>query len=144
MSVKFRETLYLIGAIVPALLGLIVLYGGITQGAADNFAQVVTGLITMMGATAPATAAVMTRKQVKEGVLDASPMETVITGVTQVVEAQKKADDEIERVKAILQEAVGGMPVLGPIASDIVDDIPTLSEAVEQVQGSLTAQILGR
>ena len=138
MSVKFREVLYLIGTIVPSLLGLVVMFSGIEQGVADNIGQVFAGLVTLLGATAPATAAVMTRKQVKDGTLSASPMETVITGVSQVVQAQKKADEEVIKVKELLQGAISNVPVLGPMASQIVEEVPTPSE----VLGSLTSAIL--
>ena len=65
---------------------------------------------------APATAAAVVRKQNKQGAFETSPMENVVTGVTQVVEAQQKADQEVERVKNLLSEAVSSVPMLGPMA----------------------------
>ena len=140
MSPKARQSLYLIGTAVPAVLGLLVMWSGVSQEGADNMAQVFTGYPTLVGAGAPATAAAVVRKQNKQGTFQTSPMENVITGVGQVVEAQQKADQEVERVKNLLSEAVSSVPMLGPMASTVIDDIPSAS----QVTGSLTSQILRR
>ena len=140
MSPKARQSLYLIGTAVPAVLGLLVMWSGVSQEGADNMAQVLTGLLTLAGASAPATAAAVVRKQNKQGAFETSPMENVVTGVTQVVEAQQKADQEVERVKNLLSEAVSSVPMLGPMATTVIDDIPSVSQAT----GSLTSQILRR
>ena len=140
MSPKARETLYLIGTMIPAIVGILVMWTGVSQEGADNLAQVITGLITLLGAGAPATAAAVVRKQNKQGTFETSPMENVITGVTQVVEAQQKADEEVERVKNLLSEAVATVPVLGPAASSAIRELPSVSE----VTGSLTSEILRR
>ena len=140
MSPKARETLYLIGTMIPAIVGILVMWTGVTQEGADNMAQVVTGLITLVGAGAPATAAAVVRKQNKQGTFQTSPMENVITGVGQVVEAQQKADQEVERVKNLLSEAVSNVPMLGPAASNMIRELPSVSE----VSGSLTSQVLRR
>lgn len=140
MSPKARETLYLIGTMIPAIVGILVMWTGVSQEGADNLAQVVTGLITLVGAGAPATAAAVVRKQNKQGTFQTSPMENVITGVGQVVEAQKKADQEVERVKDLLSDAVASVPMLGPAASNAIRELPSVSE----VTGSLTSEILRR
>lgn len=140
MSPKARETLYLIGTMIPAIVGILVMWTGITQEGADNLAQVVTGLITLVGAGAPATAAAVVRKQNKQGTFQTSPMENVITGVGQVVEAQKKADEEVERVKNLLSDAVVNVPMMGPAAAAAIRELPSVSE----VTGSLTSQVLRR
>ena len=140
MSPKARETLYLIGTMIPAIVGILVMWTGVSQEGADNLAQVITGLITLLGAGAPATAAAVVRKQNKQGTFETSPMENVITGVTQVVEAQQKADEEVERVKNLLSEAVASVPVLGPAASSAIRELPSVSD----VTGSLTLEILRR
>jgi hypothetical protein len=116
------------------------MWSGVSQEGADNMAQVLTGLLTLAGASAPATAAAVVRKQNKQGAFETSPMENVVSGVTQVVEAQQKADQEVERVKDLLSEAVSNVPMLGPVAANVIDDIPSVS----QVTGSLTSQILRR
>lgn len=140
MSPKARETLYLIGTMIPAIVGILVMWTGVSQEGADNLAQVITGFITLIGAGAPATAAAVVRKQNKQGTFETSPMENVITGVTQVVEAQQKADEEVERVKNLLSEAVASVPVLGPAASSAIRELPSVSD----VTGSLTSEILRR
>ena len=56
MSPKIRQSLYYLGAMVPSVLGFLLIWGGIDQGAADNLGQIVAGIINMVGAAAPATA----------------------------------------------------------------------------------------
>ena len=47
MSPKARETLYLIGTMIPAIVGILVMWTGVAQEGADNLAQVVTGCLQM-------------------------------------------------------------------------------------------------
>ena len=97
-------------------------------------------MLTLAGASAPATAAAVVRKQNKQGAFETSPMENVVSGVTQVVQAQQKADQEVERVKDLLSDAVASVPMLGPAASNAIRELPSVSE----VTGSLTSEILRR
>ncbi|BBC43569.1 holin [Mycobacterium phage VC3] len=124
MSPKIRETLYYVGTLVPGILGIALIWGGIDAGAAANVGDIVAGALNLIGATAPATAAVKVNRQRKDGTLTASPVEQVTKGVEQVLAAKQTAEAEVERVKQALETAVNGaVPQLGPLASQILNGV---------------------
>ncbi|QJD52568.1 holin [Mycobacterium phage AN9] len=124
MSPKIRETLYYVGTLVPGILGIALIWGGIDAGAAANVGDIVAGALNLIGATAPATAAVKVNRQRKDGTLTASPVEQVTKGVEQVLAAKQTAEAEVERVKQALETAANGaVPQLGPLASQILNGV---------------------
>ncbi|QGZ16814.1 holin [Mycobacterium phage Phaded] len=130
MSPKIRETLYYVGAIVPALLGIALIWGGIDAGAADSIGNIIAGALNLIGATAPAVAAKKVNEQRKDGTLATSAVEQVTKGVEQVIAARDAAQAEVEKVT----QAVGGVLSdvqraaeavnLGPLASQILSGLP--------------------
>ncbi|AAC18451.1 holin [Mycobacterium phage Lakes] len=124
MSPKIRETLYYVGTLVPGILGIALIWGGIDAGAAANIGDIVAGALNLVGAAAPATAAVKVNQQRKDGTLTTSPVDQVTRGVEQVLAAKQNAEAEVERVKQALESAVNGaVPQLGPLASQILNGI---------------------
>ena len=122
MSPKIRQSLYYLGAMVPSVLGFLLIWGGIDQGAADNLGQIVAGIINMVGAAAPATAAVKVGQQRKDGTFDTpSAADRVISGVQEALAQQQAAQDELDRVKDAVAGAIGAIPVLGPLASQVLE-----------------------
>ena len=122
MSPKARQIVYYIGTLVPGLLGLALIFGGIEAGAAENLEAIVAGFLNLLGASAPATAAVKVRQQRKDGTLTGSPAEQVTRGVEQVIEAKRAAEEEVARVRQVFDTAIGGVPVLGPRVSQLIGD----------------------
>ena len=124
MSPKVRQSIYQIGTIVPALLGLLLIWGGIDAGAAEHVNQIVAGFVAIFGSAAPATAAREVKKQRNDGTFEsAAPVDQVINGVQAVIEAQKQAQAEVERVKSVLSDVVSDVPVLGPLGKQVLDSI---------------------
>ncbi|AEJ94496.1 holin [Mycobacterium phage Backyardigan] len=128
MSPKIRESLYYVGTIIPALLGLGMIWGGIDAGAAESIGSIVTGALALLGAVAPATAAVKVNQQRKDGTLEPiAPVEQVVNGVQAVIAAQQAAQAELDRVKDAVTGAIGIVPnivpQLGPLAQQAVDAI---------------------
>ncbi|QBP31397.1 holin [Mycobacterium phage Miramae] len=139
MSPKVRESLYYVGTIIPALLGLGMIWGGIDAGAADSIGDIITGALALLGATAPATAAVKVNKQRKDGTLEPlAPVEQVVNGVQAVIAAQQSAQAELDRVKDAVTGAIGiipgVLPQLGPLAQQAVDAVNSFPTAYSQVQ----------
>ncbi|AUV61969.1 holin [Mycobacterium phage SWU2] len=54
-----------------------------------------------------------------------TPGDKVVKGVEKVIEAQKQAQAELDRVKGVVTGAVGTIPGLGPLASDLINSVPT-------------------
>uniref|UniRef100_A0AAU8GQK8 Holin n=1 Tax=Mycobacterium phage BabyBack TaxID=3158877 RepID=A0AAU8GQK8_9CAUD len=130
MSPKVRQTLYYIGTIIPALLGIALIWGGIDAGVAENIGNILTGALNLIGAAAPATAAVKVNQQRKDGTLATNAVDQVVKGVEQIVAAKQAAEAEVTKV----QEAIGGVLSdvqraaesvnLGPLASQIINQLP--------------------
>lgn len=127
MTPKSRQTIYLLGTIIPSILGLAVLWGGFDQGAAQNVGQIIAGLVALLGAGAPAVAASTIAKQKKDGTFDTvAPADQVINGVQAVIEAQAHATAELERAKQAVVEVAGVVPVFGPLAQQVIRSLPSV------------------
>lgn len=125
MTPKFRQSLYYVGTIIPALLGLVAVWGGLSDDTMTNLSQVIMGVLSLAGATAPAVAAKNIRTQRADGTLETvAPADAVINGVQAVIQAQAQATTELERVRTAVTEAVGAAPVVGPLAQQILNGLP--------------------
>ncbi|ALA48445.1 holin [Mycobacterium phage Lolly9] len=121
MNPKIRQSIYYVGAIVPGLLGLFMLWAGLTQDDADSIQNIVSGVVSILGAGAPATAAIKVGQQRKDGTFDSvSPAEAVVNGVQAVLEAQASAAAEVDKVKTAITGAVNQIPGFGPLAAQII------------------------
>lgn len=137
MTPKLRQSIYYLGTIVPGVLGLALIWGGIDAGAAKNIGDILVGLTSLLGAAAPATAAVKVQQQRKDGTLDnLSPAEQVVKSVQSVIQAQASASSDLELVKQAVAGAVGIIPGIGPLASQIINTIAP----GPQYQGFLSVQ----
>lgn len=122
MSPKIRQSLYYIGTIIPAFLGLAMIWGGFDSGAADNIEQILGGVLALAGATAPATAAAKVKEQRKDGTFDVlSPSDAVVNGVQAVIQTQIAATAELDKVKNAVANAVGAVPGVGPLAQQLIN-----------------------
>ncbi|AZS08214.1 holin [Mycobacterium phage IronMan] len=130
MSPKVRQTIYYLGTIVPGVLGIALVWGGIDAGAANSIGDIIAGALALIGASAPATAAVQVGKQRKDGTLATSAVEQVTKGVEQVIAARDAAQAEVERVTQAVGGVLGDVQRaaeainLGPLASQILKGLP--------------------
>ncbi len=123
MTPKVRQSIYQLGTVVSAVLGLLLIWGGVSAGTADHVNTIVAGLVALLGSAAPATAAREVGKQRKDGVFDpAAPAEMAIAGVEAVAAAQRAAQAEVERVRDVFSTVISDVPVLGPLALQVLDD----------------------
>ncbi len=124
MTPKIRQTVYLLGTVVSSIIGAILLWGGIDAGMAEHLNEVITGLVALLGAGAPAIAASTVNKQRKDGTLDSiAPADAVISGVQAVIEAKAAAEAEVDRVKNAVSDITSTAPVLGSLAQQVIDSI---------------------
>lgn len=125
MSPKIRQSLYQLGAALLAVLGVVQVWGGVDAGTVDNIHQVVTGLLTLIGAGAPVVAAKHVNAQRKDGTFDSvAPADQVINGVQAVIQASAHAQAEVDRVKQAVTDIASTVPVLGPLATQVINSIP--------------------
>lgn len=127
MTPKFRQTLYALGTIASSVLALLSVWNVLDPNTASTVNAAVVALLSLFGVGAAGTAAVITGQQRKDGTFDPtpelSPADQVVNGLQAVLEAQQKAQSEVERVKEAVSDAVGSVPVLGPLAKEALDQI---------------------
>ncbi|QHB38040.1 holin [Mycobacterium phage Noelle] len=126
MSPKVRQTIYYLGTIIPGVLGIALIWGGIDAGAAQSIGDIIAGAVALLGASAPAVAAKKVNEQRKDGTLvPQAPVEQVVNGVQAVIAAQQAAQAELDRVRDVVTGAIGivpnVVPQLGPLAQQAVD-----------------------
>lgn len=122
MSPKIRQTLYLLGTLATSAVALAVTWNLVDQATAASVQQLVAAGLSFLGPIATATAAVAVGKQRKEGQFDAlAPADSVINGVQVLLEQSASAQQEVEKVKKALNDAIGQVPVLGPLSKQILD-----------------------
>ncbi len=120
MTPKIRQSVYLLGTVLSSLIGVIMLWGGIDSGAAEHINEIITGLVALLGAGAPAIAASTVNKQRKDGTLDSvTPADAVISGVQAVIDAKTQAEAEIDRVKNAVSDITGASGV-GSLVEQVI------------------------
>jgi hypothetical protein len=126
MTPKVRQSIYRLGTAVSALLGLALIWGGISQGTADHINTVLAGLVALLSGGAPAVAARTVKEQAKGGVFDSVPVaEQAITAIQATIEQAITAQADVQRVAEAVTSAVSGSPV-GPVvaaAGDVVEQV---------------------
>lgn len=127
MSSKVRQTLYLLGTLATTALTLAVTWNLVDPGQASQLTQLVTAALGLIGVTAGTTATVVVGKQRKEGQFDVTnPADSVINGVQTILQQSANAQADVEKVKQSLIDALGPVPVLGPLSQQIINSIPRL------------------
>lgn len=134
MSPKVRQTIYYLGTLVPGILGIALIWGGIDAGAAQNIGDIIAGALNLIGAGVPATAAITVGKQRKDGTLATSPVEQVTKGIEAVVAARNAAQAEVDKVTTAVGgvlndvQAAANAVNLGPLASQIINGVQAYSQ----------------
>lgn len=123
MSPKIRQSFYFLSSAVTALVGLVVLWGGLDAGAANNLTAIIAGLAGLFGAAGPAVAGKKVGEQVKDGTLASDPTVQISNGIKQVQDQLDAAQAQANAVKEIISSGLDNVPVLGPLAADVLDRI---------------------
>lgn len=120
MTPQIRRTIYQLGTLVSSVLGLALIWGGISQGTADHINTVLAGLIALISGGAPAVAARTVKEQTKQGAFDAVP------NAEAAIKYVQAAFDDRERTAADAQR----------IVDVVANALPTaVSTAAQQVGG---------
>lgn len=124
MSPKARQTTYAIGTIATSIITLAALWRGISGEAATTLTTMVNALLGLLGATATATATVAVTRQQRNGAFDhLSPVEQAIKGIEATVQQVNTAATDYERVKAAASDVFKDIPVVGPLAQQVIDSV---------------------
>lgn len=122
--VKARFYLYIFGVVAFAGLAILSTTKIIDPDTASTVSAALTQLLGLFGVTVAGTAAYNINKQRHDGTLDhveVSPVDQVVNGVQQVVLAKENAEREVKKVQDALSDLAGQVPVLGPLAKQVLD-----------------------
>ena len=134
MTPKIRQTIYALGTLISAVLGIGLIWGGVTAGTADHVNTVIAGLLALIGGGAPAVAARTVAKQNKQGAFDNVPIaEQAITAIQRTIEQATSAQADVQRVTQAVTDALTGTitnvvtgtlgPVAGSLARQVIDSV---------------------
>lgn len=127
MKPKFRQVLYTLGVVVFAVLTVMSTFKLIDPDTAASVSAALTSVLGLFGVTVAGTAAYNTGKQINNGTFDevpeVSPADSVVNGVQAVLEAKKNAERELSRVQDAISGVIDDIPVLGPLASQVFDQL---------------------
>lgn len=124
MSPKVRQALYSFGVLLFSGLTILSTLKVVDPNTAATISAAVTSILGVFGVTGFGVAAYNTNKQINNGTLTpAAPEEKVITGIQEVLANQQRAQAAVEKVKDAVSGAIKDVPVLGPLGSQIFDQI---------------------
>ena len=124
MSPRIRQAIYYLGTVVSGVLGIALVFHGISADAAGSINSMVAGFIALLGGSAPsAIAAHNVAKQRADGTLDftGSPAEQAIAAIQATANAAAAATSSLDKVKSAVSDVFGTVPVLGPLAQQVID-----------------------
>lgn len=122
MSPKARQSTYLIGTIATSVVTLLALWTGMSGEVTSSIVTLITAVCGLLGAGATVTATAAVTRQQKQGAFDhVSPVDQVINGIQATVEQVKNATNDFERVKTAASGVLRDVPVVGPLAQQVID-----------------------
>lgn len=124
---KARFLLYVIGVLVFAVVTGLSFFKVIDPTVASAVNANLVSILGLFGVTIAGTAAYNTNKQVKDGTFEeqapVDPADAVVNGINAVLEAQQKAQAEVDRIKEAVTQAVSDTPVIGPLAQQVLEQL---------------------
>lgn len=125
MTPRIRQTAYGLGTIATTIVTILALWNGIDGGTATALGNAITGLLGLLGVGATATAGVVLTRQRKEGTLDftGTAAEQAVSAIDAVTTQAVKASAELDRVRNAVSDAFGAIPVVGPLAQQVIDSV---------------------
>ena len=122
MSPKARQTVYAVGTIATSIVTVLALWNGIRPEVASSLVTAITALGGLLGAGAAATATAVVTRQQRNGTFEnMSPVDQAITGIQTTVDQFNSATTDFERIKAAASDVFGNIPVIGPLAQQVID-----------------------
>ncbi len=112
---------YLFSALAAAIVPIFVTLRVLTESQGSQWLAIVAAIGGLLGTAGAGTAAVVLGRQRKDGTLDTpTPAEQVINNLPVVVGTATAATAELDKVKQAATETLGSVPVLGPLAQQII------------------------
>ena len=123
MTPKIRQTLYLLGTMATSVVTLLAVWRGIDSSTATALGNTITAVLGLLGVGATATAGAVVAKQRAEGTLDftGSAAEQAVAAIEAVNAQATSAVTDLDRVRGALGDIAATIPVVGPLAQQVID-----------------------
>ena len=125
MTPKIRQTLYLLGTMATSVVTLLAVWRGIDSSTATALGNTITALLGLLGVGATATAGAVVAKQRSEGTLDftGTAAQQAVEAIGAVTAQAQAAASDLDKVKAAAADLAGSLPVVGPLARQVIDSV---------------------
>ena len=125
MTPKIRQTLYLLGTMATSAVTLLAVWRGIDSSTATALGNAITALLGLLGIGATATAGAVVAKQRAEGTLDFTgpAAQQAVEAIGAVTAQAQAAASDLDKVKAAAADLAGSLPVVGPLARQVIDSV---------------------
>lgn len=141
MTPKARQIFYAVGTLASGLLTLLVVFNVIDSGTAASVNGVIAAMSGLFGTAAVGTAAVVTQKQIKNGVLSpaATAVDRTITGLQDVSKMYGQLVEQVstglQQVQTTAEALSTVVPPVAPAADAIAEITGNLADAVREAAG---------
>lgn len=122
---KIAQTIYQIGLIASSAVTVAAIWHGIDGGTATSLGNAITALLGLLGVGATATANVRVGAQRKDGTLDftGTAAQQAVEAIGAVTAQAQAAVSDLDKVKAAAADLAGSLPVVGPLAQQVIDSV---------------------
>jgi hypothetical protein len=121
---KVRQYFYLIAGLVAGILPILLNFNTITSDQSASITTLLATVASLIGAGAAGTAGVIVSKQRADGTLGTTAVDQVLNGIPVVVAAVAQAQSDLDKVRQTASDALGGIPLFGKEAQDILNGLP--------------------
>lgn len=119
---KARQWWYLIAGAIAAIIPILVQLGVIGSEQARSGGVLIESLSSLIGGGAAITAGAILSKQRKEGTVDRSPIDLVISNIPVVYEQAMRAEANVRKMQSVANDVLGGL-VAPPLAQPDSDSL---------------------
>lgn len=122
---RVAQTIYQVGLIASSAVTVAAIWHGIDGGTATSLGNAITALLGLLGVGATATANVRVGAQRKDGTLDftGTAAQQAVEAIGAVTAQAQAAVSDLDKVKAAAADLAGSLPVVGPLAQQVIDSV---------------------
>lgn len=122
---RIAQTIYQTGLIATAIATIAGIWHGIDSGTITQLNTAINALLGMLGIGATATGVIRVSTQRKDGTLDfsGSASDQAVAAINAVNAQAVTAADDLDKVKQAMGSIAGTIPVVGPLAQQVIDSI---------------------
>ena len=125
---KARLTVYQIGRIASSVIALLAIWKVVDGGTANLILNALEGVLGLMGVVVSGVAATAVSNQIKDNTLDFSgpPAQQAVDAINAVAAQPQVPASDRERILAAAGQLAGSVPVIGPLAQQVINSVGKL------------------